>query len=80
MPEKFDDDAMSQMVTSSLFFQFVTNLEQFASQRSGAWSGKLTFSLIATFYLTKIENRTKNLKHSSHTIALSKGTIFANNC
>ena len=35
------------------------------------------FSLIVTFYLTKTENRAK--KHSSHTIALSKGPIFAKN-
>ena len=27
-----------------------------------------------------IENKTKNLKHISHTTALSKGTIFAKIC
>ena len=43
-----------------------------------AWSRKFTFSLTATIYLTKSENRTKNL--SFHTIALSKGTIFAKKC
>ena len=30
-----------------------------------------------TFYLTKAEKITKNIQHSSHTIALSKGTISA---
>ena len=44
------------------------------------WSVKLTFSLKVTFYLAKTENRTKNLKHNSHNIALSKGTIFAKKC
>ena len=36
-------------------------------------SVKLTFSLIVTFYLTKLK---ADLKHSSRTIALGKGTIF----
>ena len=31
------------------------------------------------FYLTKTENRTKKLQHSSHTIALSKGAILPEN-
>ena len=48
-----------EIVTSLSFFQFMANLEQ-----SGSWildpqSVKLMFSLIVTFYLTKIENRTK---------------------
>ena len=42
-----------------------------------AWSVILTFSIIATFYLTKTENRTKkSLTQLSYYIALSKGTIF----
>ena len=41
---------------------------------------KLTFASGVTFYLTKSENRTKkSLQYSSHTISLSKGTIFATN-
>ena len=32
------------------------------------------------FYLTKTENKTKNLEHSLYTIALSKGAIFAKKC
>ena len=39
----------------------------------------IMFSLIVTFYLTKTENRTKNLKRSSHTLALSEDTISAKN-
>ena len=66
-----------QIVTPLSFFQFIANLEKYRSQNTDTYSVKLLFSLIATLYLTKTENRTKNLKHSSHTIALSKGTIFA---
>ena len=45
-----------------------------------AWPINLTFSLTIVFYLTKTENRTQNrTKHSSHTIALCKDTIFAKN-
>ena len=40
---------------------------------------KLIFSLEITFYLTKVENRTK-LSHSSRTITLNKGTTFAKKC
>ena len=47
------------------------------SIRSNMEAGfRLTFSLIVTFYLTKTENRTKNLWYSSHAIALSKSTIL----
>ena len=55
----------------------MANLEKSGSKILDAWSVKLTFSLTVTFYITKTENRTKNLYHSSHTIALSNGTIFA---
>ena len=37
----------------------MVNLEQSGSRVPDAWSVKLTFSLIATFYLTKTGNRTK---------------------
>ena len=50
----------------------MTNLEQSISWIPDAWSVKLTFSLIVTFYFTKTENGTK--------IALSKGTIFNKKC
>ena len=41
---------------------------------------KIIFSSIATFYLTKVKSELKNLKRSSQTIGLSKGTIFAKKC
>ena len=37
----------------------MTDSEQSRSRIPGAWSVVLTFSLKATFYLTKTENRTK---------------------
>ena len=49
-----------QIVTSLSFFQFMTNLEQSGSRILDAWSVKLTFSLMVTFYITKTENRTEN--------------------
>ena len=48
-----------QIVTSLSFFPFVANLQPSRSQIPDAWSIKFTFSLIATFYLTEPENRTK---------------------
>ena len=48
-----------KIVTPLPFFQFTANLEQFGGQAPNAWSVKLIFSLIVTFYLTKTENRTK---------------------
>ena len=51
-------------------------MEYSGSRVPDAESVKVMLSLIITFYLTKTENRTKKLKHNSHTIALSKGTIF----
>ena len=59
----------------------MANLQPSGSRVPNAWSIKLTFSLTVTFYLTKTENRTKKwLKNSSHTIVLTKGTIFAKKC
>ena len=43
------------------FFQFMATLKQSGSHISNAWSVILTFSLVVTFYLTKSENRTKNV-------------------
>ena len=48
-----------QIVTSLSLFRFMANLQQSGSRISNAWSVKLTFSLMVTFYLTKRENRTK---------------------
>ena len=53
----------------------MANLEQSGCRISEAWSVILKFLLTGTLSLTKTESRT--YKHSSHTIALSKGTIFA---
>ena len=56
-----------KILTSLLFFQFTTNLDQFGSRIRKAESVKPIFSLILTFYLTKTENRTtKPVKELSH--------------
>ena len=48
-----------QIVISLSFFQFLANLEQSGSQILDTYFVKSTFSLLATSYLTKTENRTK---------------------
>ena len=59
----------------------MANLQASWSQVPEAWSIKLTFSLIVTCYLTKLESKTKkSLTDSSHTIALRKGAIFTKKC
>ena len=58
---------------SSLIFSFMADLELSRSQIPDAWSVILSFSLIATFYFTKTENKNKE------PISLSKSTIFAKN-
>ena len=66
----------------------MTNLEQSGSRIPDLQSAKLIFSLMVNFCLTKTESRPKkSLKQlscfravSSHTVALSKGTIFAKKC
>ena len=50
------------ILTSLPIFQFMANLEQLGSWIPDVWSAVLTFLLIATFYLTKTENRTKNFQ------------------
>ena len=59
------------------FFQFMANLELSGSRIQDAESIKLTFSLKVAFHLQKRKTELKILKYSSHTIALSKGIIFA---
>ena len=59
-----------------LFFRFMANLKQSRRRIPDEWSVELTL----TFYLTKNENRTKHFWHTSHTTALSKGTVFAKKC
>ena len=57
----------------------MTDFKQSRSRILDAWSVIIIFSLIATFYFTKTEYRTKTslTQLSNNTIALSKGTIFA---
>ena len=59
-----------QLVTSLLFFRYMTNLEQSRRRIPDAWSVKLTFALIVTCYLTKSQNRTKNKKISNTALIL----------
>ena len=58
---KFDDYIMSANSDVIVIFRLTANLELFGSRIPDAWSIKLIFLLIITFYLTKAENRTKNL-------------------
>ena len=55
----------------------MADLEPFRSHILDAWYVILIFSLIATFYITKTENRTK--KSLAQLSSLSKDTIFAKN-
>ena len=50
-----------KIVTSLSFFGFLANLEQSRGRIPDAESGKVTFSVIVTFCLTKTENKLKNL-------------------
>ena len=78
--KKKNDYVMSTNCDIIVFFLFMVNFQLSESQIPDASSIKLTFLLTITFYLINIENRTKNIKHSSHAIALNKGTIFAKKC
>ena len=48
-----------KIATSLSFSQFMANFEQSGSGIPYAQSVKLTFSLIVSFYLTKIEDKAK---------------------
>ena len=48
-----------QIVKSLAFSQFMANLQPSVSRMQDAWSITLTIPSIATFYLTKSENRTE---------------------
>ena len=50
-----------QIMSSSLFYQLMNDLEQFATRIPYACSIITIFSLKETFYLKKYEIRTKNL-------------------
>ena len=68
--KKIDNDVMSANCDVIIIFRFIFNLGQSESRIPDAKSVKVTFSKLVTFYLAKTENRTKNLKHSSHTLLL----------
>ena len=48
-----------KIVTSLSFFRLLANLEQSGDWTQDTESAKVMFSVIATFCLTKTENRTK---------------------
>ena len=66
-----------KIVTSLSFFRFMTNLGQSGSQIPNAES--VNFKT-ATLILQKLKTELKNRSHCSHTITLSKGTIFVKKC
>ena len=65
-----------QIVTSLSIFQFMTNLEQSGSRTQDAQSVKLKFSLILTFYLAKIADRTKTSLTELPHYSFEKGYYF----
>ena len=67
-----------KIMTSLSFFQLMVNLELSGSQIPDVQFVKLTFSLIVSFYLTKICRTKKSLTQLSH-YSFVKGTIFAKN-
>ena len=56
MPKKLDDEIMSENFDIIVIFQI---FGQFGAVQRDTDSAKLMFSLIVTFCLTKIENRTR---------------------
>ena len=52
-----------------LTWNVMANLEQ-SSRIPNAESVKITFSLIVTFYLTKLENKTKKISNTALTLLL----------
>ena len=77
---KFDNDAMSANCDVIVICPVYGQFGAIRKPDSGNPALKLTFALLATYYLLqKLKTELKNLQHSSHTIALKKGTIFAKN-
>ena len=70
-----------QVLMFSSFFQFVDHLEQSRTRILDAWSMILTFEVIAPFFLTNCENRTKRYCYliDSLAITLGKGTFLSKN-
>ena len=57
----------------------MVNLKLYGSWIQDGRCITLKFPLIATLYLTKMENKTKNIEQSFFAIGLSKSTIFVHN-
>ena len=57
--KKFNDDVMSTNCDVIVFFLIYDQFAVIRKPIPDAWPIKLRFSLTITFYLTKIENRTK---------------------
>ena len=64
------------IVTSLLFFQFTTNLEQSGSQIQDAQSLRLMFSLTVTIYLTKSENRDRKISNTALELFFEVRVLF----
>ena len=69
----FDDDVMSAYCDVIVLFSIYGQFEVIRNPDSGCMAYK-TFIFINSNFLSC---RTKNPRHSSYNIALSKGTIFA---
>ena len=65
-----------KIVTSLPFFGFLANLEQSRGRIPDTESAKVKFSVIATFCLTKTENRTKKALTQLSQYLLNKGTFL----
>ena len=66
--------------TTSSFFRFMVNLDQPKSWIPDAWSVKVTFSSIVTFYLTKTENWTKKSLPQVSQYCFEKRYCFSKKC
>ena len=64
-----------KIVTSLSFFGFLANLKQSGGRIPDTESAKVKFSVIATFCLTKTENKTKKALTQLSQHLLNKGTF-----
>ena len=56
--KKIDDGVVSANYDAIVFF---SNLQSICSHPEAAWSMKLTFSLIVTFFLQNLKTKLKNI-------------------
>ena len=63
--KKFDVDVCRKIMTSLSFLGFLANLEQSGGPILDTESAKVMFSVIATFCLTKTENRTNKTSNAA---------------